>query len=116
MRISDWSSDVCSSDLLRMIAPASCVALYIPMGSEAPADGYAGMLIESGKQLCLPCLEGNDPGMIFRRWSPADSLAPGHASVGTPLPAAPAMVPAPLIAQLLARIARFSCMERQCYN
>src|SRR3546814_15980783 len=96
MRISDWSSDVCSSDLnynveasskqdirkdarkrrscfveslppaalrfafhapptplLRMIAPASCVALYMPMGSEAPADGYAGMLIESGKQLCL---------------------------------------------------------------
>src|SRR3546814_3520107 len=91
MRISDWSSDVCSSDLeslppaalrfafhapptplLRMIAPASCVALYMPMGSEAPADGYAGMLIESGKQLCLPCLEGNDPGMIFRRWSPAE--------------------------------------------
>src|SRR3546814_16446030 len=83
--------------LLRMIAPASCVALYMPMGSEAPADGYAGMLIESGKQLCLPCLEGNDPGMIFRRWSPADSLAPGHASVGQPLPEAPAVVPDAII-------------------
>src|SRR3546814_11479010 len=72
------------------------------MGSEAPADGYAGMLIESGKQLCLPCLEGNDPGMIFRRWSPADSLAPGHASVGQPLPEAPPVVPDAIIAPLLA--------------
>jgi 5-formyltetrahydrofolate cyclo-ligase len=88
--------------LLRMIAPASCVALYMPVGSEAPADGYAGMLIESGKQLCLPCLEGNDPGMIFRRWSPADSLAAGHASVGQPLPEAPAVVPDAIIAPLLA--------------
>src|SRR3546814_1918127 len=61
MRISDWSSDVCSSDL-----------------------------------------EGNDPGMIFRRWSPADSLAPGHASVGQPLPEAPAVVPDAIIAPLLA--------------
>src|SRR3546814_19877464 len=60
------------------------------------------MLIETGKQLVRPCLEGNDPGMIFRRWSPADSLAPGHASVGQPLPEAPAVVPDAIIAPLLA--------------
>src|SRR3546814_7224928 len=40
--------------------------------------------------------------MIFRRWSPADSLAPGHASVGQPLPEAPAVVPDAIIAPLLA--------------
>src|SRR3546814_8714101 len=60
------------------------------------------MPIDSGNQLCLPCLEGNDPGMIFRRWSPADSLAPGHASVGQPLPESPAVVPDAIIAPLLA--------------
>src|SRR3546814_7603629 len=34
--------------LLRMIAPASCVALYVPMGREAPAAGYAGLLLAIG--------------------------------------------------------------------
>src|SRR3546814_2478000 len=70
--------------LLRMIAPASCVPLYMPLGSEAPADGYAGMLLESGKQLCTPCLEGHDTGVIFRRWMPADSVAPCPAIVSHP--------------------------------
>src|SRR3546814_11211005 len=68
--------------LLRMIAPASCVALYMPMGSEAPADGYAGMIIESGKPLCIPCREGNAPGMIFRTGSSADSHRSEECGVG----------------------------------
>src|SRR3546814_19014471 len=37
MRISDWSSDVCSSDLLAVLAPVSAVALwtYLPQMQRA---------------------------------------------------------------------------------
>ena len=88
--------------LMQLIAPASIVALYLPVGSEAPADGFAEPLIMAGKSLCLPCLEDNSPDMLFRQWVPGEKLVLGHAGVSQPAPGAPLAVPDAIFAPLVA--------------
>src|SRR3546814_9942616 len=52
MRISDWSSDVCSSDLQRGTAQLS--ACSMPVDRFGPGH--------SGRALSRPCLDGSSPG------------------------------------------------------
>ena len=88
--------------LMQLIAPASLVALYLPVGSEAPADAFTDPLIMAGKSLCLPCLEDNSPDMVFRQWAPGEELVLGHAGVSQPAPNAPLAVPDAIFAPLVA--------------
>lgn len=88
--------------LMRLIAPASLVALYLPVGSEAPADAFAEPLMMAGKSLCLPCLEDNSPDMLFRHWAPGEELVLGYAGVSEPAPNAPLAVPDAIFAPLVA--------------
>lgn len=88
--------------LMRLIAPAEMVALYLPVGSEAPADAFAEPLILAGKRLCLPCLEDSSAEMLFREWTPGDRLAMGQAGIAEPLPDAPLAVPDAILAPLVA--------------
>lgn len=88
------------SALMRLIAPASCVALYLPVGSEAPADAFAQPLLLASKSLCLPCLEGTD--MVFRQWAPGEGLVTGEAGIPEPAPHALLAVPDAILAPLVA--------------
>ena len=42
------------SPLLAMLEPCHMVALYMPVGDEAPATRLAAALTTAGKSLCLP--------------------------------------------------------------
>lgn len=88
--------------LMELIAPAACVALYMPVGSEAPADNFAAPLVVAGKSLCLPCLEDNMLDMLFRQWSPGEELVLGHMGVSEPPPVAPLAIPDAIFAPLVA--------------
>lgn len=88
--------------LMQLIAPASCVALYVPVGSEAPADAFAEPLLLAGKALCLPCLEDSSGEMLFRSWSPGEELVLGYAGISEPSPQAPLAVPDVIFAPLVA--------------
>ena len=88
--------------LMRLIAPASCVALYLPVGSEAPADSFANHLVLAGKSLCLPCVEDNSADMVFRQWAPGEDLVLGYAGVAEPSPSAPLAIPDAIFAPLVA--------------
>ncbi|HKR17325.1 5-formyltetrahydrofolate cyclo-ligase [Rhizorhapis sp.] len=88
--------------LMRLIGPNSCVALYLPVGSEAPADAFIEPLIMAGKSVCLPCLEDNSPDMLFRQWAPGEELVLGYAGISEPSPAAPIAIPDAIFAPLVA--------------
>src|SRR3546814_20971331 len=53
MRISDWSSDVCSSDLLRHVVPANGARILLKLESENPTgsmkDRQALAMIEAAE-------------------------------------------------------------------
>src|SRR3546814_21171013 len=72
MRISDWSSDVCSSDLLLVTVaqaehrrPAGAVDVLLPIGVVDVAALAPGDLGELGR---LPC--GNARGAVGHLWIP----------------------------------------------
>lgn len=90
------------SALMEMIAPAACVALYLPVGSEAPADAFAEPLIRAGKSLCLPCIEDASGEMLFRAWTPGEELVLGYAGISEPAPDTPLVVPDAILAPLVA--------------
>lgn len=88
--------------MMQLIAPASRVALYLPVGSEAPADTFAKPLLLAGKSLCLPCVEDNSGEMIFRQWSPGEELVIGYSGISEPVPEAPLAIPDAILAPLVA--------------
>src|SRR3546814_15033365 len=91
MRISDWSSDVCSSDLSSGIGRGARVGLhlertplaiaailgtmlrgasYVPIDLDAPDERKAFMVAEAGMAAILPAATGHIPGL--------DALPLGH--------------------------------------
>src|SRR3546814_4361230 len=100
MRISDWSSDVCSSDLLEVPAPASGVLKEIVKGD--------GSTVTAGEVLARIDSEGKA----------AAAAAPAAAVEAAPAAAAPAAtasaaVASPAASKIL-EIGRASCRERVC--
>lgn len=78
---------VLPSPVMALLPPDACVALYRPVGSEAPTDRIADMLFDLGFPLCLPRLGGraDDPHyMEFAAWTPDDLLVPGPNRIPQP--------------------------------
>src|SRR3546814_952832 len=115
MRISDWSSDVCSSDLLR-----GTVALVAALPKPARGLGHSVTIHMAGEIACadlgdkVPALAG----MSFVQWgedvppplSPATRIdGPGRARLG---PAAPAPPPPPPLPPPLPGLLRGPCFGR----
>src|SRR3546814_11511495 len=99
MRISDWSSDVCSSDLVQAVFEA----LELAPGGRAGVAGEVDALREEGVQFGLVGIDRFpglvDPGLRLRRvrdrlGDVREPLAPGHRGL---LPAAGVLQPARLL-------------------
>src|SRR3546814_6593209 len=85
MRISDWSSDVCSSDLLSQIANAARPSIVVCSGKAHLFPGCAA--VEQGTTVTAPCsVFLNDTVMTGRRFQNSgrsDKGSGGKECVGT---------------------------------
>src|SRR3546814_12348334 len=70
MRISDWSSDVCSSDL-DGAAPSTCLDLnqvtIVPGGSNVPYMLYLARGRDQAKPACVVLVDGDTAGETARK-------------------------------------------------
>lgn len=90
------------SPVRALIAPCTRIALYIPLGDEAPAHRLASALIALGKTLCLPHVIDRMGTMEFRAWAPGDPLVEGRFGTRAPGNDALACAPDAIFAPLLA--------------
>lgn len=84
------------------IAPYHVIALYAPMGEEAPALRLAKALTAEGKILCLPHVVDRLGTMEFRAWAPGDVLEEGAFGIIQPPRSAALLHPDVIFAPLLA--------------
>jgi len=87
---------VLPSPVMALLAPGARIALYRPVGYEAPTESIARSLDDLGFPLCLPRLGGEpaDPHfMDFAAWSPDDMLLPGPSRIPQPDFGAEAVMP-----------------------
>jgi 5-formyltetrahydrofolate cyclo-ligase len=78
------------------------IALYLPMGDEAPAARFATHLRAAGKALCLPRVVDSEGMMSFHHWDEQDQLDPGLFGIRQPAGDAPLAEPDMILAPLLA--------------
>tara|TARA_R110000782_G_scaffold78293_3_gene155881 strand:+ start:68576 stop:69073 length:498 start_codon:yes stop_codon:yes gene_type:complete len=79
-----------------------CIALYLALDDEAPAQRLAEALLAEGKRLCLPCVVDRMGGMEFRAWAPDDPLEEGRFGTSHPCGQAAICHPDAIIAPLVA--------------
>jgi 5-formyltetrahydrofolate cyclo-ligase len=84
------------------IAPGEIVAGYAAIRDEAELWPLLSRLHEGGAVCCLPVMQGPGLPLLFRRWQPGDALQPAAFGVPEPLPDAPILRPAIVLAPLLA--------------
>lgn len=94
------------SPIRALIAECRTIALYAPVGDEAPALRLAKTLLAEGKTLCLPHLVDRIGTMEFRRWAPGDELEEGGFGTLHPPRSAPLCAPDAIFAPLVAFDAR----------
>jgi 5-formyltetrahydrofolate cyclo-ligase len=90
------------SPLRDMIEERQCIALYIPLDDEAPADRLAEALMTLGKTLCLPHVIDRMGTMEFRAWTPGDPLVEGRFGTRSPASSAATLAPDVFFAPLIA--------------
>src|SRR3546814_20856103 len=84
MRISDWSSDVCSSDLSWLAGQRPCSAFPVPGGTSDPGAGLAAHScgysdgIEPASLFTVPC--GSGTFTRGGRCATSHDLSTGHGS------------------------------------
>lgn len=84
------------------IDEARVIALYEPMGSEAPTARYATFLAEQGKTLVLPHFASRTAPMTFRHYRWPEPLQPGPFRIAQPVDDADELVPDLAFVPLLA--------------
>ncbi|MPT47841.1 MAG: 5-formyltetrahydrofolate cyclo-ligase [Sphingobium sp.] len=94
------------SPIRTLIANCQIVALYAPVGDEAPALRLAEALVAEGKTLCLPYVVDRMGTMEFRAWAPGDTLEEGAFGTVQPPRFAPVLHPDAIFAPLVAFDAR----------
>lgn len=94
---------VAPGPLRALIEAATCVAAYIPVGSEADPSALLALAADSGKATALPYVEGLAVPMRFLAWAPGDPLLPGPVGLSQPdLAAAAEVAPDLILAPLVA--------------
>lgn len=88
--------------VLAQLPQGARIALYMPVGSEAPTAALAQFLTERGWPLCLPRLdEDAELQMDFAVWAPDDPLVPGPGRIPQPSTSAQTIAPDVIFAPLL---------------
>ena len=87
---------------LHELADGGVVAGYAPKGTELDPRPLMLALIGLGCTLALPVMTGPDRAMIFRAWSPSDSLHAGAFGIQEPQPSATEVRPALILTPMLA--------------
>lgn len=84
------------------LAPRSCIAGYVAMGSEADPAQLLARLDDAGHICALPAIEERHAPLVFRRWRPGEALAQGLHGTREPFSSAarsrPDLVLVPLLA------------------
>lgn len=84
------------------VAPAAPVSGYWPLPEELDCRPLLRALYERGHPIGLPVVEGRGLPLMFRRWRPGSTLVAGAFRVATPSSDAEPVVPAVVLAPLLA--------------
>ncbi len=84
------------------IAARGPVAGYWPLRDELDVRPLLRRLAEEGIGTCLPAMVERGRPLVFRRWREGDALAAGAFGVMEPVPEAPEVRPALVLAPLLA--------------
>lgn len=93
---------VLPSPVAKLLAPGARIALYEPVGQEAPTGALGWFLHERGWPLCLPRLAGEDAHIMdFADWSPEQALVPGPRRIPQPAATARSVTPDVIIAPLV---------------
>jgi 5-formyltetrahydrofolate cyclo-ligase len=90
---------VLSSEL---IPARATVSGYWPLAHECDPRPLLAALAARGRSLCLPVVAGRGQPLVFRHWSPGDTLRRVAFGLSEPLPDAPLAVPEVLLVPLLA--------------
>jgi 5-formyltetrahydrofolate cyclo-ligase len=90
------------SPLKQLFAQAKIVASYIPIGSEANANGLLEIAASMGCKTALPYVSSRASPMQFLSWNPGDTLIEGAFQLMQPDSAAPTVVPDLLLVPLVA--------------
>lgn len=98
-----WSQHLAEHGLAALrerVQPGTVVSAYWPMRSEADPRPLAQALAALGATLALPAFTAD--GMVFRAWRDEDPLVPAGFQTHEPPATAPVVVPAVVLAPLLA--------------
>jgi 5-formyltetrahydrofolate cyclo-ligase len=75
---------------------------FLSFGDELDTGPLLGRLYRDGFRLCLPVMQGKARPLIFREWSPGDTLRTVQWGIQEPGPGKPALTPDILLVPLLA--------------
>ncbi|MEL7544438.1 MAG: 5-formyltetrahydrofolate cyclo-ligase [Pseudomonadota bacterium] len=75
---------------------------FLPIRTEIETRPTIAALHEAGLAIALPTIEGDDPDLVFRSYTPGDALVKGAFDVEEPMTAQPVVQPRTLLVPLLA--------------
>ena len=87
---------------LEPIEPGLAVSGFWPIGEEIDVKPLMTALDRRGHPIGLPVVTAKGEPLLFRRWSPGDSLVPAAFGLSVPGPQAETIVPRLLLVPLLA--------------
>jgi 5-formyltetrahydrofolate cyclo-ligase len=82
--------------------PSGVVSGYYPMAGELWPLGLMGALRSKGHSLALPVMQGKADPLLFRAWTPGDTLIAGVWGIRQPAPEQPEVLPDIVLVPLLA--------------
>src|SRR3546814_1166164 len=77
MRISDWSSDVCSSDLAEMVEGTRSNGILVPQGAVSRDEKGSATVLVVGAQNKIEMRKLNAPRTVGTNWLVTAGLKPG---------------------------------------
>jgi 5-formyltetrahydrofolate cyclo-ligase len=87
--------------LLGLIESESCIAGYLPAGSETDVTNLMQHAQKSGVGTALPHIAGRDCQIVFRQWAPGDAIEPAVFGFRQPLADSPETMPDMILTPLL---------------
>ena len=99
----DAGERVCRHFLSTVGLPAgAAISAYIPVGSELDVLPLARAAHGSGHEVGMPVVVARNQPLVFRAWSPCDSLESGAWNIPVPAASAAPVVPRLLLVPMLA--------------